>query len=98
MKKRSVERHSQFSYTGNLGIHPLPELLFTIGQYKVPGAITLTSHGVTKQVFIRDGKIIFAASNAPDDHLGEFLFRCGKVSRKDYDKSIEIMSRSKGKW
>jgi len=98
MKKRSAGTRSQFSYTGNLAIQPLPELLFTIGQYKVPGAITFTNQGVTKQVFIRDGNIIFAASNAPDDHLGEFLFRCGKVSRKDYDKSIEMMSRSKGRW
>lgn len=98
MKKRSAERRAQFSYTGNLADHPLPELLFTVGQYKVPGVITFVNRNVTKQVFIRDGNIIFAASNAPDDHLGDFLFHCGKVNRKDYDRSIELMSKSKGKW
>lgn len=98
MKKRSTERRPQFTYQANLEIHPLPELLFTMGQYKVPGVITFSSKRSTKQVFIRDGKIIFAASNAPEDHLGEFLFRCGKVNRKDFDKSIEILSKSKGRW
>jgi hypothetical protein len=98
MKKRATETRPQFTYSGNLAIHPLPELLFTIGQYKVPGVITFTNRSITKQVFIRAGNVIFAASNAPEDHLGEFLFRCGKVSRVDYDNSIELLAKSKGKW
>ena len=98
MKKTLPENHKRFSYNGNLEVHPLPEILFTIGQYKVPGVLTFLQGNVTKQVFIRDSKIIYAASNAPDDHLGEFLFRCGKISRVDYDRSIELLSRSKGKW
>jgi hypothetical protein len=32
MKKRSTERRPQFKYQANLEIHPLPELLFTMGQ------------------------------------------------------------------
>jgi hypothetical protein len=88
----------EFSYCGNLSEHPLPELLFTIGQYKVPGVLTFTLGKVAKQIFLNDGNVIFAASNSPEDHLGEFLLRCGKISRVDYDKSIEMLSRQKGKW
>lgn len=98
MKKPHPEKRPKFSYHGSLEVHPLPEILFTIGQYKVPGVLTFQQKNVTKQVFIRDGKVIYAASNAPDDHLGEFLFRCGKISRVDYDRSIELLARSKGKW
>ncbi len=98
MKKPLPGKHPKFSYHGNLEVHPLPEILFTIGQYKVPGVLTFTQKNATKQIFIRDGKIIYAASNAPDDHLGEFLFHCGKISRIDYDRSIELLARSKGKW
>jgi len=96
--KKSVPGKSQYSYTGRLASQPLPEILFTIAQYKVPGVLTIFNKDTTKQIFTNDGNIIFAASNAPDDHLGEFLFRCGKISRIDYDRSITLLSKEKGKW
>jgi hypothetical protein len=96
--KKPVYGKSQFSYSGRLAEQPLPEILFTIAQYKVPGVLTITEKETTKQIFLNDGNIIFAASNAPEDHLGEFLFRCGKISRVDYDRSIELLSKEKGKW
>jgi len=92
MKKRTGHHPREFCYVGDLSQHPLPELLFTIGQYNVPGVITFTQKHLTKQIFIRDKTIIFAASNSPDDHLGEFLFRCGKISRQNLDKSIQLIS------
>ena len=98
MKKRPPEGSPKFSYSSNLSDHTLPELLYKIAQYKVPGVLTFRNKNIVKQVFFRDGKITFAASNAPDDHLGEFLFRCGKISRIDFDKSVELLSRQKGKW
>ncbi len=94
MKKSSP----RFAYSGSLAEQPLPEILFTIAQYKVPGVLTIKHGSVTKQVFAEDARIIFAASNEAEDHLGEFLFRCGKISRVDYDKSIELLSKEKGKW
>src|SRR5687768_9870076 len=98
MTTSSHKKPQQFAYNAKLSEQPLPELLFTIAQYKVPGVLAIIHGSITKQIFIRDGNIIFAASNSPDDHLGEFLFRCGKISRIDYDKSIELMSKDKGKW
>jgi hypothetical protein len=96
--KKPVSVRPKYSYKGKLSEQPLPEILFTIAQYKVPGVLTIGNKEITKQVFVNDANIIFAASNAPDDHLGEFLFRCGKISRIDYDRSIELLSKEKGKW
>ncbi len=96
--KKTAQEKAQFTYKARLSEQPLPEILFTIAQYRVPGVVTILNQGITKQIFVDDGNIIFAASNSPDDHLGEFLFRCGKISRVDYDKSIQLMSESKGKW
>lgn len=97
MKKRSPQPPREFSYSGNFQDNPLPELLYKIGQYKVPGVITVTHKQFSRQIFIKDGLIIFAASNSQEDHLGEFLFRCGKISRKDLDHSIELILRRKNK-
>jgi Domain of unknown function (DUF4388) len=92
-----TENPQEFTYAGDLSEQPLPEVLFTIGLYKVPGVLTFTRKQVTKQIFIRDGHVVFAASNSWEDHLGEFLFRCGKISRVDLDQSVKMLSRSTGK-
>jgi Domain of unknown function (DUF4388) len=92
-----TEDPREFTYAGDLSEQPLPEVLFTIGLYKVPGVLTFSRKQVTKQIFIRDGHIVFAASNSWEDHLGEFLFRCGKISRVDLDQSVKLLSRSTGK-
>jgi hypothetical protein len=97
MKKRSPQPPREFSYSGNLQQNPLPELLCKIGQYKVPGVITVTHRQLSRQIFIHDGVIIFATSNSQEDHLGEFLFRFGKISRRDLDHSIEQLQKRKGR-
>ncbi len=96
MKKPDVPLR-EFSYNGLLAETPLPELLYTIGQYKVPGVLAC-SHGKTvKQIYVRDGKIIWAESTYQEDHLGEFLFRCGKLTREQFDRCISIYHKSKDK-
>src|SRR5262249_3081582 len=93
-----MNKPKEFSYSGNLSQDPLPELLYKIGQYRVPGVMTVSNRHISKQLLIKDGIIFFASSNAQEDHLGEFLFRCGKISRKDLDHSGRLMKRRKGKW
>lgn len=85
----------EFSYSGDLSENPLPELLCIIGQYRVPGVLTFTQHKAIKKLYLRDGRIIFASSNLHEDDLGEFLFRCGKISRADKDRSAEKALRSR---
>src|SRR5688500_12891983 len=97
MKKQSPPLSLGFTYREDLSDTPLPELLFTIGQYKVPGVLTITLRQARKKLFIRDGSIIFAASNLQEDELGEFLFRCGKISRIDLDQSAEFLKKYKNK-
>lgn len=97
MKKDSSGAPRDFSYSGDLSENPLPELLHTIGQYRVPGVLTFTQRQAVKKLYIRDSRIIFASSNLHEDELGEFLFRCGKISRSEKDQSIELLRRSRTK-
>lgn len=85
----------EFSYSGDLSENPLPQLLFTIGQYRVPGVLTFTHGKAIKKLYIRDGRIVFASSNLHEDDLGEFLFRCGKISRQEKDRSAELVVKSR---
>ncbi|HSE42109.1 MAG TPA: DUF4388 domain-containing protein [Acidobacteriota bacterium] len=97
MIKEPGQIRQEFSYKGELSQHPLPELLYTIGQYRVPGVITFTQKHACKRLFLRDGRIIFAASNLKDDELGDFLFRCGKITRIQLTDSTLILATTKGK-
>jgi hypothetical protein len=91
------ESRQEFSYKGVLSEHPLPELLFKIGQYRVPGVLTFTHKHACKRLFLRDGNVIFAASNLKEDELGDFLFRCGKITRVQLAASTGILTKTKGK-
>lgn len=91
------EIRPQFSYKGSVSEHPLPELLFTINQYRVPGVLTFTHKHACKRLFLRDGSVIFAASNLKEDELGDFLFRCGKITRPQLAASSQILRNSKHK-
>ncbi len=91
------EIRSQFSYKGSLSEHPLPELLFTINQYRVPGVLTFSHKHTCKRLFLRDGCVVFAASNLEEDELGDFLFRCGKITRVQLAAASRILRNSKRK-
>jgi len=97
MIKEPGQIRQEFSYKGNLKEHPLPELLHTISQYRVPGVLTFTQKHACKRLFLRDGRVIFAASNLKEDELGDFLFRCGKITRVQLDTSSRILAKGKGK-
>ena len=87
----------EFSYKGSLSEHPLPEILFTINQYRVPGVLTFTHKHECKRLFLRDGHIIFAASNLKEDELGDFLLRCGKIDRVQYAVASRLLKENKRK-
>jgi len=78
---------SEFIYTGNLAEQPLPEILWTIHHYQVPGVLKAKRAGVEKAVFILDGEVTFSTSSAPEDRLGEFLLARGVIDRDQYEES-----------
>jgi Domain of unknown function (DUF4388) len=87
----------EFSYKGSLSEHPLPDILFTISQYRVPGVLTFTHKHARKRLFLQDGHIIFAASNLKEDELGDFLLRCGKIDRVQLAVASRILKEGKRK-
>jgi hypothetical protein len=81
----------KFKYRGSLDETTLPEMLYTIDRYRVPGVVEARRGGVVKRVFIRDGYIIHASSSDRRDSLGAFLKRAGTVEEKD----LESLTRAR---
>ena len=73
-----------FQYRGDLAKTALPEVLFTIDRFQVPGVIEARQGEILKRVFIKEGSVIHATSNDLEDSLGTFLFREGSLSEEVY--------------
>lgn len=73
----------RLKYRGNLAETTLPEMLYTIDRFRVPGIIEARRKGVVKRVYTRDGYIIHASSSDRQDSLGFHLRREGKLSQQD---------------
>ncbi|MFP5288441.1 MAG: DUF4388 domain-containing protein [Thermoanaerobaculia bacterium] len=73
-----------FQYRGDLSQTALPEILYTIDRFQVPGVIEASREGMMKQVFIKEGNVVHATSSDRDDSLGAYLQRNGALSPEMY--------------
>ena len=79
----------KFQYRGNLAETTLPEMLYTIDRFRVPGVVQ-ASHDrdqqVVKRVFIRDGYVVHASSTDRNDSLGVYLRRTGRITLEQFER------------
>jgi len=76
---------------GTLARMPLPELLRELQALESTGILSLTSGGARKALYLRGGRVVFAASNLPSDRLGEVLQREGKITRDQNESSLKAL-------
>ena len=58
---------------GQLADLSVPEILQQLGALGATGILTLVAGGARKALYVKDGKIVFASSNLPNDRLGEIM-------------------------
>ena len=85
----------QFRFKGNLSQMTLPEVLRKVEYYKVPGVIVSKKNLIEKHIYLKNGKIIFASSNQPDDRLGEFLLKSKKITSDQYNQSVALLKEGR---
>lgn len=69
----------KFEYRGDLAMTPLPEILATIGRYRVPGALSIAFGERQRLIYLDGGLVVFATSNEPEMWLGTYLIRQGML-------------------
>jgi hypothetical protein len=77
---------AKFKYRGNLAETPLPEMLYTIDRFRIPGIVEAKHKDVIKRVFVRDGYIVHASSSDRGDSLGDYLEKLGTLEPKQLAK------------
>jgi hypothetical protein len=71
---------NSFQYRGDLSQTALPEILYTIDRFQVPGVIEAQRGAAIKRVFIKEGNVVHASSSDREDSLGRYLEVSGLVS------------------
>jgi hypothetical protein len=80
---------------GQLTQLPLPDILEHLRTSKATGILSLVSGGARKGIYLKDGRVVFASSNLPNDRLGEILIRDGKITVEEYEASIRSIHKGK---
>lgn len=81
---------------GSLEHYSLADVFIGLQRSLKTGVFSITSGTVEKKIYLKNGDMIFAASNKDEDRLGDILLREGKITQGDFDRSSELI-RTTGK-
>lgn len=74
--------------SGRLEESSFADLMKSLGRSGETALVTASREGVTKTVYVLDGRIIFARSTDPDERLGECMLRDGTITIEQYEESV----------
>lgn len=81
-------------YSGELtGRHTLFALLNRIYAARLIGVLDLLFGRVQKKLYFNFGNVVFAASNQPDDGLGEVMMRHGALTQGEFEEATRRMQQ-----
>lgn len=89
---------NSFQYRGDLAETALPEILYTIDRFQVPGVIEASRDGVVKQVYIKEGNVVHAISTDRNDSLGAYLQRSGVITPEAYLATMRERERTQRRY
>jgi len=78
---------------GDIKDYELADILTGLQRTNKTGILEVVSGAICKRIYIKDGDMIFAASNQDKDRLGDILLKEGKINKIQYDHSVEEMKR-----
>ncbi|HEX9757656.1 MAG TPA: DUF4388 domain-containing protein [Nitrospiria bacterium] len=81
-------------FSGFLKEKDLIQVLETLLANKATGTLTLQNQGQVKSISLKEGMIVFASSNLPEDRLGEMLLKSQKITPEQYRISVEIIKKT----
>ncbi len=80
---------------GNVGHYEFADAITGLQRGNKTGIIEVGSGTILKKIYIKNGDMIFAASNQDEDRLGDILLKEGKITSEQYDQSVEEMKSTK---
>lgn len=69
----------------------LADTLIGLQRTQKTGVLTVTNANSSKNIYIKNGDMVFAASNLEKDRMGDVLLRAGKITLEQFYDSIREM-------
>ncbi|MCA9544400.1 MAG: DUF4388 domain-containing protein [Myxococcales bacterium] len=73
----------------------LIDLVGFLNQCRRTAALTVVDGTVRKSIFFREGHIVAASSNLPEDRFGDVMYRRGLIERADLDAALAEVGQGK---
>jgi len=83
------------SIRGQIDTTSVPELLRSLLVSRETGVLTFRNSEVTKSIYVKDGRVVYAASTNVDERLGEVLLLQGKITARQYLESSRMIRPGK---
>ncbi len=72
----------------------IPWLFQSLRAEKKTGTVVFARETAVKKVYFQNGDVIFASSNLDGDRLGDYLLRSNKLTRAQFDASLELAKKT----
>jgi hypothetical protein len=79
---------------GDLRRVQVADVLSFVAMIRANGKLVLRQGRLERTLHWKDGEIVFASSNSPDQSLGQFLLRNGKITAEQFEESTHRVSPS----
>lgn len=73
---------------GSLKAVRIPDVLTFLNYLKKTGTLTVEGDGQTHSVYFHNGEIVFATSSDPEESLGNYLVRRGKITQEQNVETV----------
>lgn len=84
--------HKLTPLSGSLSNFRLADILIGLQRSLKNGTLTISNGSIEKNIYLRNGDIIFARSNQKEERLGDILLREGKITQAAYDITAKLIS------
>lgn len=84
-----------FDLEGTIDATSVPNLIFSACSTRETGLLRLRREEVEKNVYLKDGRLVFATSNDRDDRLGQVLLRAGLIGAEQLADATETSLRER---
>lgn len=85
----------EYAFEGKIRNIPMPDLLTFISMIKKSGILTIEDEKNIRKIFWEKGEMVFANSTHPEESLGNFLLRHGKITEEENIKSGMLVEPGK---
>lgn len=79
---------------GTLSHYRFADILLGVKKSGRTGVLHVDHGNAARKVFFKQGDVIFASSNLEEERMGDILLDIGKISRAQFDESVEMMAKT----